>query len=92
MQGAHRHIGAGGSQFGGGVQQGGVVGGAAQRAAQRNDLHEASRGNEPAMMPGRQRANSSALLTTLTLDRAIAAPASTGLSAPKAASGMPTTL
>src|SRR3989344_1267378 len=33
--------------------------------------------------------NSSALLTTLTLDNAIAAPASTGLRNPKAASGMP---
>ena len=41
---------------------------------------------------GLQRRSSSALPTTLTLDKAIAAPASTGLKAPKAASGMPTTL
>ena len=41
---------------------------------------------------GVQRLSSSALLSTLTLDIAIAAPATTGLSAPKAASGMPTTL
>ncbi|MCY1172786.1 hypothetical protein D9M73_129300 [compost metagenome] len=33
--------------------------------------------------------NSSALLTTLTLDNAMAAPASTGLRKPNAASGMP---
>ncbi|MNP64571.1 hypothetical protein D3C76_1600770 [compost metagenome] len=41
---------------------------------------------------GFQRFNSSALLTTLTLDAAIAAPATIGLSRPKAASGMPTRL
>ena len=41
---------------------------------------------------GFQRCSSSALLTTLTLDSAIAAPAITGLSSPNAASGMPTTL
>ena len=39
-----------------------------------------------------QRRSSSALLTTLTLLKAIAAPAITGLSKPNAASGMPTTL
>jgi hypothetical protein len=38
------------------------------------------------------RCSSSALPTTLTLLKAIAAPAITGLSRPKAASGMPTTL
>ena len=36
--------------------------------------------------------SSSALVTTLTLLKAIAAPAITGLSRPNAASGMPTTL
>ena len=41
---------------------------------------------------GRQRRKVSALVTTLTLDNAIAAPAITGLSRPSAASGMPTTL
>src|SRR5690606_1031483 len=41
---------------------------------------------------GRQRRSSRVLLTTLTLDRAMAAPAITGLSRPAAASGMPTTL
>ena len=41
---------------------------------------------------GRQRRSSSALVTTLTLDSAIAAPASTGLNSPNAASGMPITL
>jgi hypothetical protein len=40
----------------------------------------------------RQRRSSSALPTTLTLLKAIAAPAITGLSRPNAASGMPTTL
>ena len=39
-----------------------------------------------------QRRNSSALLTTLTLLKAIAAPAITGLKSPKAASGTPTRL
>ena len=39
-----------------------------------------------------QRRSRSALPTTLTLLRAIAAPATIGLSSPKAASGMPTTL
>ena len=39
-----------------------------------------------------QRRSSSALLTTLTLLKAIAAPAITGFSKPNAASGMPTTL
>ena len=41
---------------------------------------------------GRQRVSSSALATTDTLDKAIAAPASMGLSRPKAASGTPTRL
>lgn len=41
---------------------------------------------------GLQRDNHSALLTTLTLLSAMAAPASMGLSPPKAASGMPMTL
>jgi hypothetical protein len=36
--------------------------------------------------------NNNALLTTLTLLKAIAAPAMTGFSIPKAASGTPTTL
>ncbi len=40
----------------------------------------------------RQRRSSSAFATTLTLLSAIAAPATTGLSSPKAASGIPTTL
>ena len=39
-----------------------------------------------------QRCNSSALLTTLTLLKAMAAPAITGFSRPNAASGTPTTL
>ena len=42
--------------------------------------------------PPFQRRSSSALLTTLTLLKAIAAPAMTGLKKPKAASGIPTTL
>jgi hypothetical protein len=46
----------------------------------------------PQPAAGRQRRSSKALLTTLTLDSAIAAPATTGLSRPKAASGIPTTL
>ena len=41
---------------------------------------------------GRQRLSSKVLLTTLTELSAIAAPASTGLSRPSAASGMPTVL
>ena len=41
---------------------------------------------------GRQRLSSKALLTTLTLEKAIAAPAITGFNRPAAASGMPTTL
>ena len=41
---------------------------------------------------GRQRRKVSAFVTTLTLLRAIAAPAMTGLSRPRAASGMPSTL
>ena len=41
---------------------------------------------------GRQRLRVSALVTTLTLENAIAAPAITGLSKPAAASGIPTTL
>ena len=41
---------------------------------------------------GRQRDSHSALLTTLTLLSAMAAPASMGLSPPSAASGMPMTL
>ncbi len=41
---------------------------------------------------GRQRRSSSALPTTLTLLSAIAAPASTGLSNPAAASGIPSAL
>jgi hypothetical protein len=41
---------------------------------------------------GVQPRSSSALVTTLTLLNAIAAPATTGLSRPDAASGMPTTL
>ena len=41
---------------------------------------------------GRQRRSSRVFETTLTLDSAIAAPASTGSSRPAAASGMPTTL
>lgn len=40
----------------------------------------------------RHRDSNSALLTTLTLDSAMASPAQTGLSNPKAASGMPITL
>jgi len=40
----------------------------------------------------RKRFSSSALLTTDTLDSAIAAPANTGVSTPSAASGMPTML
>ena len=39
-----------------------------------------------------QRRSNEAFITTLTLLNAIAAPAITGLSRPKAASGMPTTL
>ena len=42
--------------------------------------------------PAFHRLSSSALLITLTLLSAIAAPANTGLSMPNAASGMPTTL
>src|SRR5690606_20295065 len=42
--------------------------------------------------PGFQRRSVSALVTTLTLDMAIAAPATTGLRKPSAASGMPITL
>ena len=41
---------------------------------------------------GFQRRRSRALPTTLTLEKAIAAPATIGLSRPKAASGMPITL
>jgi hypothetical protein len=41
---------------------------------------------------GLQRRSSRVLLTTLTLDSAITAPATTGSSRPAAASGMPTTL
>ena len=41
---------------------------------------------------GCQRRSSSAFTITLTLDAAIAAPATTGLSRPKAAKSMPTTL
>lgn len=41
---------------------------------------------------GLQRRSIRAFVTTLTLLKAIAAPASIGLSSPKAASGMPTTL
>ena len=41
---------------------------------------------------GRQRLSVSALVTTLTLENAIAAPAITGLRKPAAASGIPTTL
>ncbi len=41
---------------------------------------------------GRQRLSVSALVTTLTLENAIAAPAITGFRKPSAASGMPTTL
>jgi hypothetical protein len=47
----------------------------------------------PQVVDKDRQVSSSALLTTLTLlDSAIAAPATTGLSRPKAASGMPTTL
>lgn len=41
---------------------------------------------------GFQRRSVSALVTTLTLEKAIAAPAMTGLRKPAAASGIPTTL
>ena len=41
---------------------------------------------------GLHRLSSSALLTTLTLDMAIAAPATMGVKKPKAASGIPTAL
>ncbi len=44
------------------------------------------------MPAGFQRLSSNALLTTLTELNAIAAPAITGLSKPKAASGIPTRL
>jgi len=46
----------------------------------------------PGRVAGRQRLSSKALLITLTELAAMAAPASTGFSTPKAASGMPTTL
>ena len=42
--------------------------------------------------PGRQRRSSSAFATTLTLLSAIAAPATTGLSNPAAANGIPSAL
>ena len=45
-----------------------------------------------ALPDGRQRRSSKALLTTLTLENAMAAPAITGFSQPSAASRMPTTL
>ena len=45
-----------------------------------------------AMRAGRQRDSHRALVTTLTLLSAMAAPASMGLSPPKAANGMPITL
>ena len=41
---------------------------------------------------GRHRRSKSALVTTLTLESAIAAPAYTGVRKPNAASGSPTTL
>ena len=42
--------------------------------------------------PARQRRRSRALATTLTLENAMAAPASIGVKKPNAASGIPTTL
>ncbi|MNH46763.1 hypothetical protein D3C79_1096830 [compost metagenome] len=50
------------------------------------DIHWASSSGGVA---GFQVFSNNALLTTLTLDRAMAAPASTGLSMPKAARGIP---
>ena len=51
-----------------------------------------SRLDLPQSLRSRQRLSSSALEITLTLDSAIAAPATTGLKNPSAARGMPATL
>ncbi len=62
--------------------------------AVRVDKHATIIAKASMLLPHRYfaRRNNSALVTTLTLDNAIAAPAMTGFNKPAAASGMPITL